>query len=582
MAHPTEVPAVSVLMHEVFGPTTTQETSPFVRIPDWTNPVIYFVGRNGSGKTRAAKKIAEKLNTPAPGVAKLLATDRLFGLVEQPKIREGAGTELKGFTIDDQSQRQTAKMQSRVSGTGLDDIYAITDRPEILIRVAAFMRRALGRFVDMREKNGRVDPYIIADGSEYSLLRDEGHGLREVLILLTATYRDDWRVLIVDEPEIHLHPALARMWLSMLEVECRDSGRNAIIITHEPDFVKPQSTSDLDSIWFFNGLTPSVRVSDLVLPAQTERINSSFRDNPRLLGQLVFSPRPVLVEGPTDSAALAVAVSRLYPANPEVPSQTDFVVCGGCTQLALWFEIARKMGIDFRAVADLDALFVPDVQRVMDCVADVGDSIAEQFKEPSTSIKTALAPISQEIGQSGTTVSTPQSKAKWLAERLENTSSSAGGQLRDYVAARAQTILSILRDNGLWLFYQGTLEDVLDITVKDIPHARAAASRPGSIDEVANWAAFEFDLHGDVADFLRSEIERIAQTVQLYLGRSPHASMVQISAAMRPGDHRLVDIAKVNDGEYRITVKGVKEFSGYWVEFSRETAPAGMTLKQPT
>jgi len=187
------LPAVTVSNKEIFGPNIANET-PFVQIPDWNSPVIYFVGRNGSGKTRAAKRIATKLNQGTPATVKMLSTDRLTGLVEQPRTSETTKRQLKGFAIDDADTRTTAKMQSSVSGTGLDDIYAITDRPEILIRVAAFMRRSLHRFVEMREVNGRIDPFIVTDEGEYSLLRDEGHGLREVLILLTATYRDDWKV----------------------------------------------------------------------------------------------------------------------------------------------------------------------------------------------------------------------------------------------------------------------------------------------------------------------------------------------------------------------------------------------------
>ena len=326
-------------------------------------------------------------------------------------------------------------------------MYAITDHPEIWIRVAAFMRRALGRFVDIRQKNGKIDPYILTDEGEYSLLRDEGHGLREILVLLTAIYHSDWRLLIVDEPELHLHPALARMWLSVLEAECRKTNRNAIIITHDPAFLRPENAPDLSAIWFFNGVNPSIRMSDLVLSAQEARITSSVRENPQLVSQLVFSPRPVLVEGPTDSTALSVAISRLYPDNPEVPSQTDFVVCGGCTELALWFEIARKMDIDFRAVADLDALFVADIQRVMDGSETVRDNIANQFMEPSTAIKSALAPISQAIRQTISGESSPRSKAEWLAKRLAEDPKNDGP--KNYVLQRAETILTILQKRSL-------------------------------------------------------------------------------------------------------------------------------------
>jgi len=325
-----------------------------------------------------------------------------------------------------------------------------------------------------------------------------------------------------------------------------------------------------------------MRISDLILPAQEDRITSSLRENPRLLGQMVFSPRPVLVEGQTDSAALAIAVSRLHPANPEVPSQTDFVVCGGCNTLALWFEIAQKMRIDFRAVADLDALFVPDIQRVMDNSGNVRDRIATQFMEASPTIRSSLAPISQAIGKEAAGELSPRLKADWLARRLKQAEGAANSaQDIDYASQRTKALLDILRQNGLWLLHEGTLEDLLAIQVKDVPHARDAASIPGAIDEVARWAAFEFDLHGDVGDFLRSACENIAQRIQFYVGRSPNAGINQILQAVRPGDHRLVDIVQLDEDKYRITVKGLEEFAGYWLEFSRATAPLDMKLSPP-
>ena len=79
----------------------------FIEIPDWRNPVIYFVGRNGSGKTRAAKHIAESFNRTALSTVKILSTDRLAGMVEGPQTTQSSGSELKGYSIDDPSMRAT-------------------------------------------------------------------------------------------------------------------------------------------------------------------------------------------------------------------------------------------------------------------------------------------------------------------------------------------------------------------------------------------------------------------------------------------------------------------------------------------
>lgn len=201
-------PPLELTWVEVFGEGDTGE-EPFLKIHDWSPPIRFFVGRNGSGKTRAARALSLRLG------ARFLSTDRLVGLMAYTNygwtVVPDPGSQ-RGLPLGDQ-ERQLAR-SIMASGTGVDDLYAIREQPEVWLRVAAFIRRALGRDVQLQERAGYLDPFVRIGSTQYSLLRDEGHGLRELVLLLAATYRDDWSVLIVDEPELHLHPlprsALAR------------------------------------------------------------------------------------------------------------------------------------------------------------------------------------------------------------------------------------------------------------------------------------------------------------------------------------------------------------------------------------
>jgi phage replication-related protein YjqB (UPF0714/DUF867 family) len=62
MTTPTQfsVPDTDVLMNQVFP--EINDTRIFVAIHGWQDPVTYFVGRNGTGKSRAAKIIAQRTN----------------------------------------------------------------------------------------------------------------------------------------------------------------------------------------------------------------------------------------------------------------------------------------------------------------------------------------------------------------------------------------------------------------------------------------------------------------------------------------------------------------------------------------
>lgn len=302
------LPELTIHSNEVF--TSNLEPNPeFITLNDWSIPVSFFVGRNGSGKSKTAHAIARRLGAEA----RILSTDRLAGLMSYSVYQWGSTpSAMKGIPIGE-TERQNMTNTMRDKGMGNDELYTLKEEPEVWLRVAAFLRRALGRVIELRESAGFLDPYVRVGNVEYSLLREEGHGLRELVILLAAAYRQDWQLLIVDEPELHLHPSMARLWVTELSMECERSGRRAIIVTHEPTLLKPKSADDLAAIWHFSaGQTPT-QLSLHVLGAQKDRVTASLQGNPQLVSQLVFSPRPVLVEGPHDVAAFTVSLGRTQP-----------------------------------------------------------------------------------------------------------------------------------------------------------------------------------------------------------------------------------------------------------------------------
>jgi predicted ATPase len=525
------LPDVTLTFSDVFPPATSQDQ--FFSTTGWKHPVTYFVGRNGSGKSRAAKLVAQRLG------GRLLSTDRLAGLMVYQNYgwtSVPATDTFRGVPLGDQERNQ-ARNLSQQSGSGIDEIYALKEQPEVWLRVAAFLRRALGRVIELRENSGYLDPYIRVDSIEYSLLREEGHGLRELLILLTAVYRRDWKLLVVDEPELHLHPSLARLWLSELERECRSGQRRAIVVTHEPSMVRPTNASDLGTVWYFSAGQPSLPLSRHLLVEQEHRVTASLQNNPQLVSQLVFSPRPVLVEGVHDVAALTVALTRTQL--PEVVAQTDLIECGGSGGVALWFEIARAIGLDVRAVADLDACLAREVQRVMDASSEVVGRYRDDLSTEPPTTATVLRPLVEAMNRAGVAAN-PKDRAKWLASKVP---AETGWSSR---SAKLQTIW---RDAGLWLHSQGTLEDVLGIEAKGRSAVQVAAAITGDIDLVADWAAYSLDPLGDVEDLLGAAVERIAHSIMEALRVDPEVKFNTPVGGPQVSDARLVSRAPCIGGK---------------------------------
>jgi len=555
-------PSLSFTWAEVFGPSEPRANEVFFSLDDWPTPAGFFVGRNGTGKSRTARL----LSTHIPQ-SRYLGTDRLsgimtfsnYGYTSIPNQAEHQGMPL------DKSHRDQARQLAQAHGTAVEEIYQLREQPEVWLRVAAFIRRAFGRDVLLREVSGFLDPYVRVGDSVYSLLRDEGHGLREVVTLLTAAYRPDWSVLIVDEPELHVHPAIIRLWLGELEMECARTERTAFVVTHEPMLIRPTDVADLDAIWLFSPGQAPVNIGREILTPQRARVTATLQANPELVSQLVFSPRPVLVEGKHDVGALSVALARTQPR--EAVAQTDLVDCTGTGGVALWFEITRKLNLDVRAIADLDALFDDQVRRAMDATPAVVESYAKTVGVEPPKTGEALKDIQNRMGKASVPPD-PAARADWLA--------ALGG---DGHASRRDDVLEIWRDAGLWLHPQGRLEQVLGIDTKGEAEARAAAEAPGLIDAVAAWAAYSLDPRGEVEDLLGVEVERIAHEIMEALRVDPDARFTAPTGTTADFDALLVDVTPLENGIHRLTVKAPAQFAGWWLEFDRGTPSSDLNLK---
>lgn len=543
-------------------PHVAEDRPPYLRIDRWSHPVTYLVGRNGSGKSRTAKAIARALG------GHYLSTDRLVGLMNFTSYSWGpVPADYKGVPLSEKDRRYALEM-GRDSGTATREMYELRERPDVWLRVAAFIRRALGRSVQLRDAAGYLDPRVEVDGESYSLLRDEGHGLRELVVLLTATYRADWELLVVDEPELHLHPSMARLWLAELNQECVRTGHHAVVVTHEPSLIKPSTAADLGAVYLFSQGSAPRPISAGVPSDRASQVDASLALNPQLVSQLVFSPRPVLVEGPHDVAALSTALARIAPL--EVLAQTDFVNCGGSGLVGLWFDICGRLGIDVRGVADLDAVFDPQVQNCMDSLPQV--QLAYRWEaglEPPRTHR-MLRTLIEQANADGC-AKDARSRALWLAAVAEGTG----------WRATRDRLLDIWRRAGLWLHPQGTLEQVLGLDQKGEDAARQAAQRPGAIDAVAQWCAFELDTSATLEELLNLETERIAQNILRKQREDPKTAITSPIGSTAEADRRLVTVSPAPDGAHRLEVLTPPEFAGYWMEFSRDTPPTQYLLQPP-
>lgn len=552
---------VTLTEQDVFGHSEGMADA-FITFEPVPGTVSYFVGRNGSGKSKAAKVISNRMN------GRYLATDRLIGIMSIDNYGWGSiPGEYQGAPLR-KVERENIRATADQHGVGTEHLLKLRDDPVVGLKVAAFLQHALGRVVEFRENAGFLDPYVRLNGIEYSLLRDEGHGLRELTLLLAAVYSEDWQLLVVDEPELHLHPALAQLWLAELARECESRQTNAIIVTHEPTLVRPKSADDLAHVWVFNPFGKPATIGSVLHPGTESRVTAALKKNPQLVSQLVFAPRPVLVEGPHDVAAISTALERTQVA--PVIAQTELVATGSSGDTVVWFEIARRLNLDARAIADLDALFSADVHRTVEREPAVVDALATDLIADPPRMSVALRPLIEAANKAGVPANEKE-RGRWLADQVSTTSG---------LSSRREKLLDMLKSIGLWLHPEGTIEDVLGI-VKGHADPATAALVPGAIDNVVAWCSYDMNPLGNLRHLLDAAIERIANGVTHALRLDPEALISGPLGPQSESDSQLVDVASRAGGRYRITVKRPTEFQGYFADIDRDTPPSAIQLSPP-
>lgn len=167
------------------------------------------------------------------------------------------------------------------------------------------------------------------------------------------------RVLLIDEPELYLHPQGVRRLRQAL-FELSKAGFQVVFSTHSPLMLSRENASDTVIVGKTkdHGTTARTPLRAAVLSALDDA-ESQSRTLFELgnVAEIYFSERVVLCEGKTDRRLLPLAYERLYGVAPEL-HQITFVSMGACSDIPKAMPVLTAMGIKVCAIVDLDFAFV--------------------------------------------------------------------------------------------------------------------------------------------------------------------------------------------------------------------------------
>ncbi len=318
--------------------------------------INYLVGPNATGKTRFAEQLKQQCQDQELKT-RYLSSERLAGLERQQYGLFGYSNIYEGLNI---GRFKDYKSQALTYGLAADAFAVLKEKLDVKIRIEATLSQLFGRRIRLAEEGGFLKPKVqrIEVGNEYGLRESECHGLKELITLLTFLYNDDYNCLIIDEPELHLHPQFQTFFLQEIRRIAGDplsspEKKCFFIVTHSPYFVDIRTLEDLKYCIVFQ---PDK------LPASIEHLGGEDewrikRLLPRLNThhkQFFFASRPIFVEGYFDQQIFSLIQEKRGKVLGA--SGSCIIDVGGKEELDLFFRICKKWNVEAQFITDLDAM----------------------------------------------------------------------------------------------------------------------------------------------------------------------------------------------------------------------------------
>lgn len=349
--------------------------------------INYLVGPNGTGKSQFSEQLKNFFNSKQLK-CRVLSADRLtgFGFSNKPHL-DGYVASQSNFHDGFHKQNfEYYKHGADIMDTGVDAFVLLEEKLDLKIKIEAILSQVLHRDIRLEWDSGKLVPmaYNIQQATEYEL-KKESHGIKELLVLLTHLYDDSHQVLIIDEPELNLHPQYQAFLLEHIrKVSGNPSEGKKIIylISHSPFILDFQTVDDLKSVICFHSDFRKPSFIESLEPIDEEKIQLIIPKLNVHHKQLFFANTPIFVEGIFD-AQFIKAIQEKRGVSLEGSGSTVIDV-GGNEQLSSYYLLSKLLGKKSLFIYDLDSIFFSSQLRVNAVESDeINEFLAELGMPPN-------------------------------------------------------------------------------------------------------------------------------------------------------------------------------------------------------
>lgn len=197
----------------------------------------------------------------------------------------------------------------------------------------------------------QYDIRLKKQGSSF-LVGAASSGERELLTYLFAIFALNVRdaLIIVDEPELHLHPMWQKTLLQLFIRLAQSTGNQFLLATHSPTFVSPESIQYVSRVFSHQQRSHILRLNTIVLPEAKHLLNIvNSQNNERLF----FADEVVLVEGLSDRIFFEAVLDR-HGRSSSSRSILEVISVGGKGFFDAYSKVLRACEMRYSIISDLD------------------------------------------------------------------------------------------------------------------------------------------------------------------------------------------------------------------------------------
>lgn len=278
-----------------------------------------------------------------------------------------------------------------------------------------------------------------------------GDGLRTFMGLVLSIFPFEHKLVVIDEPELHLHPPLTRRLAQELVIDIQRRNGQLLIATHSPDFVAGciATTNDITMVRLTHSKFSARSTARIIRKSQLEPFVTDrvVRNTDALSG--IFHETTVVVEGVLDKIAYS-EFNRCLEMEGRGREIRDphFVSAGSCAQVLNVANVLLQTGTPTAAVLDFDVLFSDSIQW--------NESILNQIEVPSSD-QNDLMNLIDEVKRLLHVKVSGLEKKEAKATVKQNGLNLLDGSAR----SDGETLLHLLAKSGVFIVADGEVESLV-------------------------------------------------------------------------------------------------------------------------